>query len=163
MGGNHDILPTDCRLEKRKYSYCVRSLGYVYTPIHSSILSFLVLAILEIESLIGSRSYSPPSVDSRASFEILPKGTRTNTTHWQYTARCVGCTSFVGRNNMNTTLNSNGSNRIAYAWSSVRPSSTTPSSTISVHEGAPSAWSHDFSLGSNVNWSTLLMQNLGHS
>lgn len=118
---------------------------------------------LRIEWLISSRSYSPPSIDSRASFEILPKGTRVNTTHWQYTAKCTGCTSFVGRSSVNSTLNVRGSNRIAYAWSSIRPSSSSPSSSINVHDGSPTAWNHDFSLGANANWATLLMQNLGHS
>ncbi|KAF2111839.1 hypothetical protein BDV96DRAFT_498852 [Lophiotrema nucula] len=96
-------------------------------------------------------AYQTPSVDSRFSFTIIPTGTTSNGTHWQYTAKCTGCTSFTGRSGV-TTLNPKGSNKVAYAWSPTRPTGTTASSTINVHDGAPSSFSLDFNLGANTNW-----------
>ena len=100
-------------------------------------------------------TYSPPSIDStRARLELIAKGTKRNGTHWQYTAKCSGCSSFLSTNNQNRTLNPRGQNQLAYAWSTGKPSGTSPSATIGVHDNFgyinPGV---DFSMGANSNWS----------
>jgi len=132
-------------MEQRKQRRCLCSLYNV---------GDMPLPVIESKAYCHS-TYSPPAVDStRARVEIIAKGTKKNGTHWQYTAKCSGCTSFLAQSNRNTTLNPRGQNQLAYAWSASKPSSTSPSGTINVHDNFgyinPGV---QFSLGENQNWS----------
>ncbi|KAF2259432.1 CBD9-like protein [Lojkania enalia] len=105
-------------------------------------------------AVVSSRwttSYSAPSYDTAHSqLQLISSGTKRSGTHWQYTAKCSGCTSFISQNNWNVTLSANGSNRLAFAWSPQKPASTSPSGTINPHNGF-GYFNSDFSQGQNAN------------
>lgn len=110
-------------------------------------------------------AHSPPPSYAAATYELFKTGTGTkvNGTHWQYTAKCTGCTAFTGANNARVFLNPNGGNRVAWAFSSAKPSSpSSNTSSIPVHD-AQNTWNWDFAAGANPQFSALLVKNLGHT
>ena len=93
-----------------------------------------------------------------ATYEILKAGTRVNGTHWQFTAKCTGCTKF-----RTTTLSSTSSHRMAMAYSSSKPSSPgSPSSNFPVHS-VHTYWNHNFGGGTNTAFNDLLSRNGGQA
>lgn len=82
----------------------------------------------------------------------------TNRTHWQYTAKCSGCSSFLGgaSSSSRTTLTGSGSNQLAFAYASAKPSNpSSNTSTIPVHD-VYGYWSHDFSVAGNAAFASLV-------
>ncbi|KAI0018922.1 hypothetical protein F4780DRAFT_780965 [Xylariomycetidae sp. FL0641] len=103
-------------------------------------------------------SHTAPTPYADAKLELLTKGTVVNGTHWQYTAKCTGCTSFAGSGGQNKTLNPAGANRLAFAYAKARPPSSSSSTTISVHD-AYAYWDHDFASAGNPGFADLVAKN----
>ncbi|KAI1082581.1 CBD9-like protein [Whalleya microplaca] len=113
-----------------------------------------------LASVRRATSHTTPQPFDGATLEILTTGTKTNATHWQYTAKCTGCSSFVGSNDAQKNLDPKGSNRFAFAYSKTKP--TTPSSdttAITVHD-VYNYWNHDFAAAANANFDELVEKNL---
>lgn len=107
--------------------------------------------------------HAAPPTYSGATYSVFKTGTHVNRTHFQYTAKCSGCTSFTSSGGTPTVLNPTGVNRLAFAYASSKPSN--PSSNLSsfpVHD-VYTYWSHDFSAGANAAFASLAAKNLGHS
>ena len=99
-----------------------------------------------------------PTSYTGATYTLLKNGNRVNGTHWQFTAKCSGCTTWTGASG-SARISPTGSSRLAFAYSSSKasnPSSNT--SSIPVHD-TPNYWTHDFSTGLNANFETLLARN----
>ncbi|RKU47033.1 hypothetical protein DL546_008568 [Coniochaeta pulveracea] len=106
-------------------------------------------------------AHALPATYSGATYQVFKTGTRSNGTHWQFTAKCSGCTAYAVQNGNQKFLNPKGSNRLAFAYSGTKPSSpSNPSSSFSVHD-VFGYWSHDFSLAQNPNFSQLVTKNGG--
>ncbi|KAK6840163.1 hypothetical protein PG995_006585 [Apiospora arundinis] len=104
-------------------------------------------------------AHMAPSIWNGASYTLLKKGTHVNSTYWQYTAKCTGCTSFKGSGNRNVTLNPTGENRVAFAYSRSKPSNPGSSnSNINVHD-VTASWTVDFGSASNANFAELVQRN----
>src|SRR4051812_44720690 len=100
-----------------------------------------------------------PSPYTGASYERFKTGNRVNGTHWQYTVKCSGCTTFTG-DGRTTTLNPKGGNRLAFAYSSSRPSSpSSNTSSFNVHDSF-NYWTHDFATAGNIAFASLVARNL---
>ncbi|KAI1810641.1 hypothetical protein GGS20DRAFT_164190 [Poronia punctata] len=99
-----------------------------------------------------------PEPYAGASLQILSTGSHANSTHWQLTAKCSGCSTFVSSNNANKTLTATGSNRLAFAYSKTKPSSSSSAATINVHD-VYSYWDHDFSTAGNSDFDDLVQAN----
>jgi hypothetical protein len=85
---------------------------------------------------------------------LLTTGTKSvNSTHFQYTAKCTGCTSsrpgFVK-------LTPTGSNQFAWAAASSRPNNPSDSSSDFTVHVSTLAWNADFSQAENANFATLV-------
>ncbi|KXX73026.1 Cellobiose dehydrogenase [Madurella mycetomatis] len=92
-----------------------------------------------------------PQPYSGAEYTLIRAGTKSNSTHWQVTALCRGCTSWQS-SGATRYLSPRGGNRLAFAYSPSRPSNpTSPSSSIPIHE-VHGYWSHDFSQAANPNF-----------
>jgi len=99
-----------------------------------------------------------PTTDSSASYTLFKTGTHTNRTHWQYTAKCSGCSSFLGGSSSSTrtTLSATGTNHLAFAYASSKPSNPSSStSSIPVHD-VYGYWNHDFSVAGNAAFASLV-------
>ncbi|EMR66596.1 putative cbd9-like protein [Eutypa lata UCREL1] len=101
--------------------------------------------------------HTTPAAYPSAVYTLLSKATEVNGTHWKYTALCTGCTSFAGSTGTNI-LNPDGENRFAFAYSSSKPSGTSPDTTINVHS-VTNYWTHDFAAAKNDNFDALVQQN----
>lgn len=102
--------------------------------------------------------HSTPSAYTGATYTLLKSGNRVNGSHWQYTAKCTGCTTWTGTSGT-TRIDPNSSRRMGYACSPQRVSSpSSNSSTIPVHD-VYNYFTHDFSSGSNANFAELLARN----
>src|SRR5690606_7579883 len=89
-----------------------------------------------------------PQPYSGAEYTVIRAGTKSNSTHWQVTALCRGCTSWES-SGATRYLSPRGGNRLDFAYSPSRPSNpTSPSSSIPIHE-VHGYWSHDFSQAAN--------------
>jgi len=105
-------------------------------------------------------SHVMPLPFAGASYEVFRVGTHVNGTAWQYTAKCTGCTTFLGNGNRTEYLSPVGTNNFAFAYASSRPSSpSSNTSSFSVHD-VTAYWGHDFSLGTNTNFDSLVTKNL---
>ncbi|KAK0615741.1 hypothetical protein B0T17DRAFT_592458 [Bombardia bombarda] len=60
--------------------------------------------------------YSPPAYTG-SKYTLLKKGTHVNATHWQYTAKCTGCSSWGDDDIGVTTIDPQYQNTMAYAYS----------------------------------------------
>lgn len=93
--------------------------------------------------------------------EKLTTGNRSNGTHWTYTAKCTGCTTYNGRSGSAVTLNPKGSNRFALVVANGKPSQpSSPTSNLVMHEN-PIYWTHSFTEGTNANFGDLVRRNGG--
>lgn len=95
-----------------------------------------------------------PQPWSGAQYTLFRAGTKSNSTHWQFTALCKGCTSWSNSAGTQRYLSPRGGNRMAFAYSPNRPSNpTSPSTSIPIHE-VFGYWSHDFTQAANPNFET---------
>lgn len=109
-----------------------------------------------------NRSHVLPSTYSGATYEVFKTGTRSNGTHWQFTAKCSGCTSYSGAGGSQRYLNPKGGNRLAFAYAAAKPSSpSSASSSFGVHD-VFGYWTHDFSMAQNPSFNNLVTKNGGH-
>lgn len=105
-------------------------------------------------------SHTAPVADSSATVQVLPKGTKSNGTHWQITAKCTGCTSFTTTGTTKKSLNPAGTNRLAFAYSKTKPSQpASGTSPITVHD-LFQYWDHDFAAAANADFAGLVQRNL---
>jgi hypothetical protein len=99
--------------------------------------------------------HTAPSVYTGAALQVLKTGTHTNSTHWQVTVKCSGCTSYSGSSGTKI-LTPTGTNRLAFAYSQSKPSSpSSNTSSFPVHD-VTNYWSHDFSSAGNANFAALV-------
>ncbi|KAI1411568.1 CBD9-like protein [Hypoxylon sp. FL1857] len=113
-----------------------------------------------VASIRRASSHTAPTIYSSATAQVLKKGTKSNSTHWQFTAKCSGCTQFTTTGSTVKTLNPSGSNRLAFAYAKSKPSQpSSPSSPINVHD-LFNYWDHDFSTAGNANFDDLVNRNL---
>ncbi|KAH8726946.1 hypothetical protein GQ44DRAFT_612935 [Phaeosphaeriaceae sp. PMI808] len=102
--------------------------------------------------------HSTPSSYSGATYTYLSKGNKSNGTHWQFTAKCTGCTSFTGSSGP-VRIDPKESKRLGYACSAAKVSSPgSNTSGIPVHD-VYNYFVHDFSAGANSNFAALLQKN----
>ncbi|KAI1170045.1 hypothetical protein F4777DRAFT_146362 [Nemania sp. FL0916] len=99
-----------------------------------------------------------PAPWTGATATLLRTGTKVNGTHWQITAKCSGCSSFTTTGSTVKTLSATGSNRLAFAYSKTKPSSSSSAATISVHD-VYSYWDHDFGAAGNIDFDSLVARN----
>jgi len=113
-----------------------------------------------VSSRYATEHAAPPAYNG-ATYSVFKTGTHVNRTHFQYTAKCSGCTSFTGSSGSRVILNPTGTNRFAFAYASSKPSSPySNTSSLPVHD-VYSYWSHDFSAGANAAFTSLTAKNLG--
>ncbi|KAB5559525.1 hypothetical protein GE09DRAFT_1113264 [Coniochaeta sp. 2T2.1] len=116
-------------------------------------------------AVVSSRyatSHTLPQTYTGATYEVFKTGTRSNGTHWQFTAKCAGCTSYSGASGSQRYLNPKGGNRLAFAYAQQKPSNpSSASSSFGVHD-VFGYWTHDFSLAQNANFGQLVTKNGGH-
>ncbi|KAF2867855.1 hypothetical protein BDV95DRAFT_679080 [Massariosphaeria phaeospora] len=104
--------------------------------------------------------HSEPASYSGASYKLLSTGNKVNSTHWQYTAKCSGCSQWQGSSGIQR-INAAGSGRLAWAASLTKvPQPGSNSSSLTMHS-AFNYWSHDFYTGANANFAELLARNGG--
>ncbi len=100
-----------------------------------------------------------PGTYSAVTYTPLRAGTHVNRTHFQYTVKCSGCTYYTNSGGGKSWIYSTGTNHLAYAFSSSRPSSpSSPSSSLSIHD-VTNNWDHDFSVGQNPTFESLVASN----
>ncbi|KAE8447235.1 hypothetical protein EG329_010929 [Mollisiaceae sp. DMI_Dod_QoI] len=106
--------------------------------------------------------HSAPPLYNGATYSVFKTGTHVNRTHFQYTAKCTGCTSYTSSQGTPTVLNPTGNNRLAFAYASSRPNNpSSTSASLPVHD-VYSYWSQDFSTGANAAFTSLTSKNMGH-
>ncbi|KAI2627560.1 CBD9-like protein [Hypoxylon sp. NC1633] len=116
-----------------------------------------------VASMRRAASHTAPAMDAGPSVQLLTKGIKSNGTHWQYTAKCTGCTQFTTTGTTSKTLNPAGTNRLAFAYSKTKPAQpASSSSTINVHD-LFSYWDHDFASAGNAQFADLVARNLNSS
>ncbi|KAI0445206.1 hypothetical protein F4803DRAFT_194422 [Xylaria telfairii] len=99
-----------------------------------------------------------PQIYDGAKVQLLKTGSKVNGTHWQITAKCSGCSTFTTTGSNTKTLNPNGSNRLAFAYSKTKPNSASSAATLSVHD-VYNYWDHDFSSAGNIDFDQLVLRN----
>jgi hypothetical protein len=93
---------------------------------------------------------------SGATLQMLEVGTFVNDTHWQFTAKCTGCTSWVDPQDGPKWLDPTGTYKIAWAFANLPPSNAaSKNSTFSFHD-VYGYFDHDLSLGNNDNFKQLV-------
>ncbi|KAK3937594.1 hypothetical protein QBC46DRAFT_443089 [Diplogelasinospora grovesii] len=109
--------------------------------------------------LVSSRwakSHTAPTAYTGSTYQVFRTGTKTNSTHWQFTAKCTGCTSYQGDSGGMRYLSAQGGNRLAFAYSPTKPSNpSSNTSSFGVHE-VIGYWNHDFSSGANPSFTSLV-------
>jgi len=106
-------------------------------------------------------AHSSPSAYTGATYTRLTAGNRVNGTHWQLTIKCTGCTSWQGSSGGTTYLNPKGAPRLAFVWSTNKPSSpSSNTSTLPIHD-SPAYPNPDFTQGQNANFADLVKKNGG--
>jgi hypothetical protein len=109
----------------------------------------------------GFSSHVLPQTWSGAQYQVFKTGTKSNGTHWQFTALCTGCTSYQSSSGSTRYLNPKGGNRLAFAYASQKPSQpSSASSSFGVHD-VFGYWNHDFSLAQNPSFNQLVTKNGG--
>jgi hypothetical protein len=106
-------------------------------------------------------SHSQPSIYNTAQLQKLSAGNRVNGTHWQFTAKCTGCTSWTSRTGGTTYLNPRGNNRLALVISNGKPQQPSNSNSNLVMHENPIYWSQSFPEGANSNFADLVRRNGG--
>lgn len=106
-------------------------------------------------------SHSTPQPYTTASYTVFKTGTKSNSTHWQFTALCSGCTSWSADGGAVRYVQPNGGNRLAFAYSPNKPSNpSSPSSAITVHD-VHAYWNHDFNTARNSGFEAAVQRLLG--
>ncbi|KAH7374299.1 hypothetical protein BKA66DRAFT_468205 [Pyrenochaeta sp. MPI-SDFR-AT-0127] len=104
-----------------------------------------------VSSRIAYGYYAIPYPYEGATYTPIVAGTSTNSSHWQITARCQGCTQWSSADG-DFNLHNEQSPILAYACSSVPPDTPTRNdSSFNIHEQF-GIWSHDFSLAKNESF-----------
>ncbi len=99
-----------------------------------------------------------PTDYSGATYTLFKAGTKSNSTHWQFTALCKGCTSWDAGSGALRYLSPKGGNRLAFAYSPTKPSNiNSPSSSIAIHD-VHGYWNHDFTGAVNPNFATTVQK-----
>ncbi|KAH4352460.1 hypothetical protein HBH98_021320 [Parastagonospora nodorum] len=102
--------------------------------------------------------HSTPQSYTGATLTLLSKGNKSNSTHWQLTAKCTGCTSWTGTSGA-TRIDPKDQKRLGFACAAAKPSSPgSNTSTIPVHD-VYNYFTHDFAAGANANFASLLTKN----
>lgn len=121
-------------------------------------VSHLYPEIATILSDTHESGHSTPQQYPSATYTPLTTGNKSNNTHWQYTVKCTGCTTYTGSSGA-VRIDPSGSKRLGFACAQGKvsnPSST--SATIPVHD-VYNYITHDFSAGANQNFQALLSKN----
>ncbi|KNG46742.1 beta-lactamase transpeptidase-like protein [Stemphylium lycopersici] len=103
--------------------------------------------------------HSTPQPYPSATYTPLTAGNKSNATHWQFTVKCSGCTTYTGSTGSTVRIDPTGSKRLGFACSQGKvsnPSST--SASIPVHD-VYNYITHDFSVGASEGWEALLARN----
>ncbi|KAF2734811.1 CBD9-like protein [Polyplosphaeria fusca] len=106
------------------------------------------------QAIVSSRMafgyYATPGAYDGATYTYLP-GTSANSTHWQLTARCQGCTRWSSADG-DFNLENQTEAVLAYACSSVAPDDkTSNTSAFNIHEQF-GIWSHDLTIAKNASF-----------
>lgn len=97
----------------------------------------------------------------QATYTAFRTGTGSNGTHWQFTAKCSGCTSYSDASGSRRYLDPDGGNRLAFAYAAQKPvNPASPESNFNVHD-VFGYWEHDFSLAQNQDFDALVARNGG--
>lgn len=97
-----------------------------------------------------------------ASYQVFRTGTRVNSTHWQITAKCSGCTAYPARSGGGTTyIRPQAMNRLAFASARQAPSQPSSNTSAIPYHDVHKYWNHDFSAAGNPNFAALVQRNLG--
>ncbi|KAL6705840.1 hypothetical protein ACN47E_006300 [Coniothyrium glycines] len=103
--------------------------------------------------------HTTPAQYTGATYTPLITGNKSNSTHWQFTVKCTGCTTYTGTSGT-VRIDPTTTKRFGFACSTngkvSQPSS--PSSTIPVHD-VYNYITHDFSAGANANFASLVARN----
>lgn len=109
-------------------------------------------------SVRWATGHSTPAAYPSATITPLSAGNKSNGTHWQFTVKCTGCTTYTGSSGT-IRIDPNSSRRMGYACAPgkvANPASTT--STIPTHD-VYNYFTHEFQYGSNPNFAALLQRN----
>jgi len=102
--------------------------------------------------------HNTPSSYSGATYTPLKSGNKSNSTHWQLTVLCKGCTTYAGTSGQ-VRIDPSSSKRLGYACAAAKVSNSgSNTSTIPVHDVYNYA-THDFPTGANSNFAALLQKN----
>lgn len=111
-----------------------------------------------MQTLTLHRGHSTPSSYTGATYTLLKTGNKVNGSHWQFTAKCAGCTTWIGSSG-SVRIAPTSSSRLAFAYSTGKASTpSSNSSAIPVHD-TPNYFTNDFSLGQNQDFDALLEKN----
>ncbi|KAH7628357.1 hypothetical protein B0T09DRAFT_358563 [Sordaria sp. MPI-SDFR-AT-0083] len=117
------------------------------------------------QPVISSRwanAHSTPQSYTGATYTLFKTGTKSNSTHWQFTALCTGCTSWSADGGAVRYVQPSGGNRLAFAYSPTKPSNpSSPTSAITVHD-VHAYWNHDFNTARNTNFEAAVQKLLGN-
>ncbi|KAK1513578.1 carbohydrate-binding cytochrome b562, partial [Colletotrichum abscissum] len=103
-----------------------------------------------VSSRMAFGYFTPPPYED-AEYTVLP-GTVVNDTHYSATALCRGCTYWAPYGNDPTSLDPNGENYLAFAYSGVPVDDPTANdTTFGIHERA-GHWMHNFRPAQAVNF-----------
>ncbi|KXX81408.1 Cellobiose dehydrogenase [Madurella mycetomatis] len=103
-----------------------------------------------------SNSHTTPTPYTGATYTVYRTGTKSNSTHWQVTIKCTGCSSWRNLSGAARYINPRGNNRLGWAYSRTRPSNpSSTSSSISIHD-LPGYVTLNFAQGINTNFDELV-------
>ncbi|GAB1321103.1 hypothetical protein MFIFM68171_11313 [Madurella fahalii] len=109
-----------------------------------------------IASSRWSNGHTTPTTYTGATYTVYRTGTKSNSTHWQVTAKCTGCSSWNNQAGATRYINPKSENRLAWAYSLSRPSNpSSPTSSISIHD-LPGYVTLNFGQGTNANFAGLV-------
>ena len=94
-----------------------------------------------------------PRPNTGADIQILKAGTKSNSTHWQVTMKCRGCSKWS--NDLGERyVNPRGQNRFAMASAWTFKISGTSNTTDIIKHDVHSYWDHQVQNGANTNFAT---------
>ncbi|KAK1515598.1 [Colletotrichum costaricense] len=109
------------------------------------------VALINSVAIAQDHGYFTPPPYEDAEYTVLP-GTVVNDTHYSATALCRGCTYWAPYGNDPTSLDPNGENYLAFAYSGVPVDDPTANdTTFGIHERA-GHWMHNFRPAQAVNF-----------
>ncbi|KAK1758302.1 hypothetical protein QBC47DRAFT_440861 [Echria macrotheca] len=115
------------------------------------------------QAVTGSIRWAPghqaPVPYTGANYTVYKEGTKSNNTHWQITARCTGCTSWIPEKNAATKyMRFTGSNRVAMAMG-LKPVANPNSNTSDIdYHYMHAYWDADFKMATNANFTTTVQK-----